>query len=104
MYREAALNCFRYLDFKSFAEVDRLTLPEYYLLMEAVRLKQIDMDYRNHLQAWLTFSAQATKKKGQPVYSKFLKFYDYEKHLKAAKQENKKAKFPGIGKLLNKGE
>lgn len=100
-----ALNCFRYLDFKSFAEVDRLTLPEYYLLMEAVRLKQIDMDYRNHLQAWLTFSAQATKKKGQPVYSKFKKFYDYEKHLKeATKKESKKAKFPGIGKLLNKGE
>ena len=100
-----ALNCFRYLDFKSFAEVDRLTLPEYYLLMEAARLKQIDMDYRNHLQAWLTFSAQATKKKGQPVYSKFTKFYDYEKHLKeATKKESKKVRFPGIGKLLNKGE
>lgn len=105
MYREAALNCFRYLDFKSFAEVDRLTIPEYLLLMEAVRLKQIDMDYRNHLQAWLTFSAQATKKKGKPVYSKFKKFYDYEKHLKeATNKESKKARFSGIGKLLKKGE
>ena len=105
MYREVALNCFRYLDFKSFAEVDRLTIPEYLLLMEAVKLKQIDMDYRNHLQAWLTFSAQATKKKGQPVYSKFKKFYDYEKHLKEAeKKESKPSKLSGLAKFLKRGE
>ena len=52
-YREIALNCFRYLDFKSFEEVDRLTIPEYELLMEAVQLKWVDADYRNHLQAFL---------------------------------------------------
>lgn len=105
MYREVALNCFRYLDFKSFAEVDRLTIPEYTLLMEAVKLKQIDQDYRNHLQAWLTFSAQATKKKGQPVYAKFKKFYDYEKHLKeATKKESKPSKLAGLARFLKKGE
>jgi hypothetical protein len=72
--------------------------------MEAVSLRQVDMDYRNHLQAWLSFSAQATKKKGQPVYSKFKKFYDYEKKLRdASKKEAKKSRFSGIGKLLNKG-
>ena len=93
------------MDFKSFAEVDRLTIPEYLLLMEAVKLKQIDMDYRNHLQAWLTFSAQATKKKGQPVYAKFKKFYDYEKHLKEAEnKENKKSKLSGLAKFLKRGE
>lgn len=105
MYREVALNCFRYLGFKSFAEVDRLTIPEYLLLMEAERLKQIDMDYRNHLQAWLTFSAQATKKKGQPVYSKFKKFYDYEKNLnEATNKGGKKSKLAGLAKFLKKGE
>ena len=94
-----------YLDFKSFAEVDRLTIPEYLLLMEAVKLKQIDMDYRNHLQAWLTFSAKATNKKGVPRYKKFKKFYDYEKQLKeATKKENKTSRFSGIGKFLKKGE
>ena len=109
VYREVALNCFRFLDFKSFAEVDRLTIPEYTLLMEAVRLKQIDMDYRNHLQAFLNFSVKATKKTGKykskPVFTKFKQFYDYEKELdKVANKENKKSRFAGIGKFLKKGD
>lgn len=103
------MNCFRYLDFKSFAEVDRLTLPEYELLMEAVRLKQIDLDYRNHLQAFLNFAVKAQKKTGKnktkPVYAKFKKFYDYEKALKKAqKRDNEESRFSGIGKFLKKGE
>ena len=103
------MNCFRYLDFKSFAEVDRLTIPEYELLMEAVRLKQVDMDYRNHLQAYLNFCVKAEKKAGKgkskPVYSSFKKFYDYGKEIKKAqKKEKGKSRFAGIGKLLKKGE
>lgn len=62
------------------------------------------MDYRNHLQAWLTFSAQATKKKGKPVYSKFKKFYDYEKHLKEATKKESKSKLAGLAKFLKRGE
>ncbi len=104
-----ALNCFRFLDFKSFEEVDRLTIPEYALLMEAVQLKQIDMDYRNHLQAFLNFAVKAEKKAGKgktkPVYSKFNRFYDYHKELdKVKKKDNKKSRFSGIGELLKKGE
>jgi hypothetical protein len=109
LYREVALNCFRYLDFKSFSEVDRLTIPEYTLLMEAVRLKQVDFDYRNHLQAFLNFSVKAEKKSGKnktkPVYSKFKKFYDYEKEIsKITNKGGEKSRFAGIGKLLKKGE
>lgn len=109
MYREAALNCFRYLDFKSFEEVDRLTIPEYELLMEAVRLKQVDKDYRNHLQAFLNFAVKAEKKTGKnkskPVYSKFKRFYDYESEVKKATSKGgEKSRFSGIGKLLKKGE
>lgn len=97
------------MDFKSFAEVDRLTIPEYELLMEAVRLKQIDLDYRNHLVAWLTFIAKAMKKSGkhksEPVYDKFKKFYDYEKKIKEVKKTgNKKERFAGVGKFFKKGE
>ena len=104
-----ALNCFRFLDYKSFAEVDRLTIPEYELLMEGVRLKQVDMDYRNHLQAYLNFAVKAEKKAGKgkskPVYSSFKKFYDYEEKLaEVQKKGKKKSRFTGIGKLLNKGE
>ena len=94
------------MDFKSFAEVDRLTLPEYYLLIEAVQLRQIDKSYWTHLQAWLTFAAKAEKKAGKgktkPVYNKFKKFFDYEQEIEKAKQDNK-SKFPGVGKIFKKG-
>lgn len=108
MYQEVALNCFRYLDYKSFAEVDRLTIPEYELLMQAVRLKQVDMDYRNHLQAFLNFAVKAEKKSGKkskPVYTKFKRFYDYEREIaKVTNKGGEKGRFSGIGRLLNKGE
>ena len=82
-----------------------MTIPEYELLMEAVSLKEVDKDYRNHLQAFLNFSVRATKGKGgKPVFKNFKKFYNYDEALeKAKKQSNKKSKFPGIGGLLKKG-
>jgi hypothetical protein len=97
------------LDYKSFDEVDRLTIPEYLLLMEAVRLKQVDMDYRNHLQAYLNFSVKAEKKTGKnksrPVYTRFKKFFDYDKAIaNAQKKEREQSRFAGVGKLLEKGE
>lgn len=108
MYREIALNCFRFLGFKSFAEVDRLTIPEYELLMEAVQYKQVDMDYRNHLQAFLNFAVKAEKKSGKnktkPVYNRFNRFYDYEKEIDKIKNKgNGKSRFSGLSKFL-KGE
>ena len=78
------------------------------LLMEAVQLKQIDKDYRNHLQAFLNFAVKAEKRAGKnkttPVYKRFNQFYDYEKELDKAKNKDKKeSRFSGIGKLLKKG-
>ena len=103
------MNCFRYLDFKSFAEVDRLTVPEYNLLMQSARLKQVDHDYRNHLQAFLNFAVKAEKKTGKnktrPVYSRFNRFYDYEKELaKVTNKEATKSRFSGLSKFWKKGE
>lgn len=58
--------------------------------MLAVKLKQVDIDYRNHLQAFLNMSVQAQKKSGKnksvPVFTKFKKFYDYEKEVKKAQK------------------
>lgn len=77
--------------------------------MEAARLKEIDKDYRNHLQAWLNRLVKAEKKGGskgktKPVYEKFKQFYDYEEHLGKAKgNDNKKSRFSGIGEILKKG-
>lgn len=77
--------------------------------MEAVRLKQVDLDYRNHLQAYLNFAVKAEKKvgknKSRPVYSKFKRFYDYEMEVKkVTNKSSEKSRFSGIGKFLNKGE
>ena len=82
-----------------------MTIPEYELLMEAVNLKEVDKDYRNHLQAFLNFSVKATKGKGgKPVYKDFKKFFNYEEALeKVKKRSDKKSRFPGIGELLKKG-
>ena len=95
------------MDFKSFAEVDRLTIPEYKLLMEAAQLKQVDEDYRNHLQAFLNFAVKAEKKAGKnkstPVYRKFKHFYNYEAELRKVTKKEQKSKYSGIGKLLKKG-
>ena len=102
------MNCIRYLDFKSLEEFDRLTIPEYELLMEGVALKQVDLDYRNHLQAYLNFAVKAEKKTGKnkskPVYSKFKKFFDYEKEVARVKNHGKeeKSRFSGIGKFLKR--
>lgn len=76
--------------------------------MEAVRLKQVDADYRNHLQAFLNLAVKAEKKVGRrsrPKFDKFKKFYDYEKEIKEAKSEkgSEKSRFSGVGKFLNKG-
>lgn len=84
-----------------------MTFAEYALLMKAVRLKQIDTDYRVHQQAFLNLAVQAKQKTGKNkekyVYSKFDKFYDYEKELKKAKKTKQKSRFSGIGELLKKG-
>lgn len=64
-------------------EVDRLEIPEYELLMKALRLRLVDEERRIHEQAFLTVAARATKgKKGTPVYKRFKDFFDYEAAVK----------------------
>lgn len=88
-----------------------MTFPEYKLLMKAVRLKQVDAEYKLHLQAFLNFAVKAEKKAGKgkskPVYREFKKFYDYEKRLaeveKEGNEENEdNSLLSKIGKLLKK--
>lgn len=76
--------------------------------MEGVRLKRVDANYRNHLQAWLNRAVKAEKGKGKhakPVFTKFKQFFDYKEEIaKAKKKESKNGKYAGIGKLLSKGD
>lgn len=77
--------------------------------MKAERLKQVDQDYRSHLQAFLNFQVKATRKAGKgkerPVYSTFKRFYNYEKEVERVKSPDKsKSRLSGISKFLKKGE
>lgn len=87
--------------------MDRLTIPEYNLLMKAHELKEIDEDYRCHLKAFLNFAVKAEKKAGKnkskPVYRKFKQFYNYEAEQKKVLNKEQKSRFSGIGKFLKKG-
>lgn len=71
-------------------QVDRMEIPEYELLMQAMELRQVDEEYRTHEQAFLTVAARATKgKKGTPVYKRFKDFFDYEEAIRKVKDGNK---------------
>ena len=39
-----AVNCFRYLGFTSFEQVDQLTISQYEIMMEALELKMLYQD------------------------------------------------------------
>ncbi|WP_415928909.1 hypothetical protein [Zhenpiania hominis] len=84
-----------------------LTIPEYDLLMKAEELKQVDLDYQAHRQAYLNFIVKAERKAGngktKPVYTAFKKFYDYQKEIDRVLRPDKKSRFAGIGKILRKG-
>lgn len=103
------MNCFRYLGFTSFDQVDQLTIAQYEIMMEALELRMLDQNFYEHRQAFLNFAVQAEKKVGKgktkPVYRRFQQFFDYDEELENLKDRRKKKKnrFSGIGKLLQKG-
>ena len=105
-----AINCFRYLGFTSFDQVDQLTIAQYEIMMDALDLRMLDQDLHEHRQAFLYLAVQAQKKAGKgktrPVYRRFKQFFDYDSELAKIKNKKKKKKsrFSGIGKLLKKGE
>ena len=85
------MNCFRFLDFSSLEQVERLTFREYRLLMKANALKRVDREREIYLQAWVNQQAKATKNKGKsPYFRSFKDFFDYEKRLKEVSGEKKK--------------
>lgn len=65
----------------SFEEVDRMTMSEFELRMIAFNLAEVDEERKRHELAYLNVKAQATNKKGKPVFESFKSFYDYEKRV-----------------------
>ena len=73
--------------------------------MKAVELKQVDLSYRLHAQAFLNFAVRAEKKVGKnktkPVYTKFEKFFDYAKEVKKVLNRDKEnSRFLKISKKI----
>lgn len=88
--------------------MDLLTIPEYELLMKAEELKQVDLDYQAHRQAYLNFIVKAERKAGKgktkPVYTTFKKFYNYKREVDRVLHPGKtESRFAGIGRILKKG-
>ena len=110
LYKECAINAFRYFGINSFEEFNRMTMREYNILSEAYALKYVDKERDLHELAFLTFAATATKKSGKPVYKTFKKFFDYEKELERVKKKGleetkkEKSRIATIGNLLYGGE
>lgn len=102
-YTEIASNCVRYLNL-TIDQIDRLTIPEYELLMNSTQLKEVDRLRNSHLLAWLTVSAGATKKDGRPVYKKFKDFFDYEKELRKVETPKPNDRFIELSKHLKEKE
>ena len=84
-----------------------MTIAEFNLLMQGVKLREVDKDFRNHYQAFLNYQVQATKSAGKnklkPVYDCFDKFYDYEKEIKKARGITVESRFSGLSKYLKEG-
>lgn len=103
MYERVAMTCFRYLDFKNLEQVDNITPYEYRLLMKSKELQIVDKQYEIHLQAYLNMTAQARKqvgKKQRMVYTRFDKFFDYQKQLDKVMGIKKKSKFDGLAHFI----
>ena len=102
-YERIVMTCYRYLDFKSLEQVDNITPFEYRILMKSKELQIVDKHYEIHLQAYLNMTAQARRpvgKKLKPVYTKFDKFFDYQKQLDRVMGIKKKSKFDGLAQFI----
>lgn len=68
-------------------EIDRLTLYEYDLLMEANELSDIDSMAKDMLLAWNTNQARATKKNGEAYFKSFDQFFNYKRAIRSKRLE-----------------
>lgn len=83
-YRNIVLNCFRYLGITDRMDAHIMRLSDYTLRMEAFNLREIDEEYKMHLNAWLHARVSDMKEKNKkqvPIYRSFKDFYDYEKRI-----------------------
>ena len=85
--------CFRYFNFETFEQVDRLTFPQVEILSKVARLKEVDRQYQLHEQSYLNLLVKSTDNSGKRYkYSNFDKFFDYEDAVSKALGKSKTKK------------
>ena len=89
--------------------MDDLTIPQLNIMIDAMKLKELDRDYRNHLQAFLNFVVTGKKKAGKgktkPVYRRFTQFFDYKaqlRKLERGKSTGGNGRFSALSKKMKK--
>lgn len=87
-YWDIVINAMAKLDKHSIADVDKMTLTEYYCLIHANHEKELYNEYLLHKQAFVSREVEAKKNVGTKsnpkeewIYKDFNKFFDYEKAL-----------------------
>lgn len=65
------------------ATIEKMTLKEYNLRMQAYRLKQVDRMFERRDLAWAIVTAKSVDKDGNYVYKTFKDFFDYDEALRA---------------------
>ena len=99
----------RYLNY-TIEEFEKLDIPDYMILMEAVEYRENDKSFWVHFLAWQTMRANGKKKAGKgyrTAFPHFRQFYDAkkaEKHIrdsrKQEKQGSRKSRFGGLSEHL----
>lgn len=96
----------RYLGY-TVEEFEKLDIPDFTALMEAIEYREDDKSFWLHLLAWQTMRAGTKKKSGKGyklVYPKFKSFYDVEaaENERKNKKGKKKSRFGGLSDYLRK--
>lgn len=95
------MKCIRFLGYSSIRDFEKLTIPEYELLMEGVAYRKVDMEYWANRVAWLTMVAKSTKKSGKKVvmvYKKFRQLFNIDAAVRELESKIKSRN--GKGKTL----
>ncbi|AMQ66686.1 tail assembly chaperone [Bacillus phage Mgbh1] len=88
-FEDIVTNCFRFLGINDVEKILDMTPGEYTALMRGYSLKQVDIRYQSHMQAWLNQMVKATKgseKNPKPAFGEFKDFFDYEEEIKSVER------------------
>lgn len=84
------MNAFAKLGFHRLIDIERMTLNEYYIRIEAHELQRAEQIQDIALQAWYNQQVKATKgsaKRPKPYFDTFIDLYDFEAKTEAIRAQ-----------------